>query len=446
MTHTLTVNDYTFTTDGSVLLCKDHPYAMNIIKTMTSDDVFTLSDFIMHTMPWVSRDHKETIHDGIKEVIYPYCNDDGVLDGKKENLRQWETMSREQMLAGRENNIFIQNATEDHMRENAARNIVDARDFLDGIRKDPNVMFFDGNELEDTKDISVELITAIDYIVKSMHPYLHEHSSYSLIDDFYDPKYHTMFTQQSLSARTHKEFVTACFGGYFKGACDGVEPRTIASMGNELPKSIPLEHKVTIAETFSWEISDYVVMVLNEPEIKLSSQRLLNWIDKYGVNQVNDTLSMLFDCADCPYIDTVSSESNMLSVRNKCVEKLNVVFEKKNTDINMSPCDLGREPDDFWQGHAVTLVRTAIELQSIGENMEICIGGKNYQDKMHEGLAEFYIVDYNGRQYAVECVGGQVKEARSVRNTMPPDTISVNEAMNDYLSHHQKNKEKQLCH
>lgn len=412
--HTIKVAGHEFTTDGSRLVC-DNSFKRTIdyIKDFTQEEVKTLASFIQRHMTWMNTSYDQGQLNEVRDSIHP------IFEGNNEDERNKA------------------------LKELEIRKInFPTGEEVTAYANFPNNPKLDSFNHIPEREYEPEFIHSLATIYHASSPYLWDYDFGASIDGFYIP---FRYPQEAYAARNKKEFITNCFGSYISSFPD-MNPYMFSSLFAAFPnKKTPIEYIAEIAKHFLSLEKDYhnsieyLPFVMNTPQIQLTAKRLIHWFRQNDPEDVTLVLAQLVEIHDMPYVETVSANGSFKKVQEHCDRMLNLGIERMHENqleqyknileiAQGKVATFNRKPDANFDKYAIYMVRSAIELADLGNNLEVCLGGPMYARRLEEKEASFFVIEGENRQYVAHIENGEIKELRGWKNHSPKDKAIIDAA------------------
>lgn len=390
---------FTFQTDGSRLICKPGLRAREFLHAMEEDSIIKLSHFVLNNMQWVNTNYTN-LQRSVAEESYESMSQKGNCENAtiKKIMQVGETLVP----------IYYNSKTVD--------------------KSDVKQVSFDK-----------ELIDAVCIIFNACAPYLWENDPDCATDGFYGGE----IEYGSYISRNYKELINSLFGAY-TSSFPVMKIYDLKNIQHAFKESnTPIEHIAIISQSIkdasseSSYISDYLSFGLSTKEIKLTPQRLINWINKYGSDRAFTVMTKLVEAYDYPWLGTtIEATGDMNRIENRCDRVLRsiAINEKQKSKERMKKWEIDtynmakghiynfdREPDGEFHNCAIYALRSAIDLSNLGDTLHICVGGERYSRGIDTGKMQLYVIDGNDRQYVAHIEEGKLHELRGYKNHTPID-------------------------
>lgn len=184
----------------------------------------------------------------------------------------------------------------------------------------------------------------------------------------------------------------------------------------------------------------HLPIAMSDKDTHMTFQRFLNWCEAYDFRNVFETIYLLTETSDVPYVNTVSSRGGMYAVRQQCWETLEgmaaddivdeegryllrfkvAVTEDKNQLKQVEKSDYwkNRKPDQKVNGCCVYKITTEDELRRVGEEMDLCVfNDDGYHATFTNGTTDYHLITTDTSQYMLRSVPGAILELRGPSNS-----------------------------
>lgn len=384
---------FTFRTDGSRLICEPGLRAREFLHAMEEESIIELSKFVLSHMTWMNTSYTMIQRSAAEESYGSISKWKSNTEADIEKILQVGTV-----------NVPVYKSWDD----------ADNND-------DP---------------LSEDLIDALCIIFHACAPYLWEHDQDCATDGFYGGE----LAYESYISRNYKELITSLFGAYTSlfPHLSVYDLRNVYLAFRD-DVTTPIEHIAIIAHHIKSAVgeqrfsSDYLPFMLRTKAINLTPKRLINWINEHGRDHAFLVGAKLVEVSDYPGVDTIEAIGNMQRVEHRCDRALNRIVEvvdmasiddsnqKKYDSAQGVLCSLDREPDDTFHNYAIYALRSAVELASIGDTLDICVGGERYSRGIETQKMQLYVIEDGNRQYVAHIEEGRIHQLRGYKNHTPVD-------------------------
>lgn len=368
---------FTFSTDGSRLICEKSLRAVDFLQDMDHNSIDQLSQFILSTMDWIDPSYSK---------------------GQK------------QLACEAYQSIYLKSHKE-------------SRDSMRFITRGTTTDI----------EISNELTLQLCIIFEACSPYLFSIESDSATDGFYNGQ----LGYQACIARNYKELVQGIFGSYSSNFPE-LDFYTLRNLAHSFQGSnTPIDHIAAIARhiaTLGSAASDYLPFAFHSKDIGLSPKRFIHWCESYGAQRALELVLLLVEVDDIPNADAINSASSLPNLEKRCARSIQFAMEharmqrKEEYDKDKQKAktirhNLERMPDISLHNYAIYSLRSAVELANIGNTLGLCIGSQRYVREVESGEMQMYLVDADSGQYVVHIEDGDIQEIKGYRNIFPEDDI-----------------------
>lgn len=403
--NTIDIAGFTFSTDGSRLICHPRLKAIDFLDAMDEESIVQLSHFVVENMTWMDTCYSDYDKSLVKEAYYPIAK-------------------RAMSLNGSSLGAYSQSGIKSQ---------VDAQ----SIKRDVLLIKSDKDLADIEPDISDDLLWSLCVIFHSCAPYLFSIGSDFATDGFYSKP---VDNYQAYSARNYKELITSLFGSY-----TSTFPEIPLYILNNLSycfkedTDTPIEDIAEIAryladisckgEKIIYE-SDYLPFALRSQSINLTPKRFINWCRNHGAKDAIRIVAYLVEIDDCPFVYSIEASGDFSRLEKRCHRMLDLIGmemgnrTKEHDDESFLKAkdfhyDLKRAPDKTFHNHAIYALRSAVELSGVGDELLVCVGGERYTRRLEQGYIGMYLIEDEERQYIAQVENGEVVELRGYNNFIP---------------------------
>lgn len=409
--HTLDLADHNFTTDGSRLVCDNYTRVIDYIADLTPEHIHTLSLFTRSHMPWMDTNYTKGQLDEVRDSIHPLF--EGTNEKQRNEFLKKHKYKTIHTVLGQEIDVYIDlpNEPETNMQV-------------------PN------------REYTPEFIHNIATIYHASAPYLWDYDLSAAIDGFYGTY---SYPESAYASRNKKELLTQCFGSYISTFPD-MPTYMFTSLIAAFPnKTTPIEHISEIAHHYLTLDADFrnsiehLPFATNTPRIQLTPKRLIHWFKENNPEDVATVIAQLVEIHDMPYVETVSAKGSFKSVQNHCDRMLTLGMERMADNktekyqaileaAQGKTATFNRKPDANFDKYAIYMVRSALELSDLGNNLEVCLGNTMFARRLEEKESSFFVIEGDGRQYVARIENNEIRELRGWKNHEPCDNTVLEAA------------------